>query len=44
MPMGSVTMMRNQLHLPGGTKGYYESGKWAKSVHFWQKYAIKEIE
>ncbi|MAN34816.1 MAG: hypothetical protein CMF89_00210 [Candidatus Marinimicrobia bacterium] len=44
MPMGAVTMMRNQLQLPGGTKGYYESEKWAKSVHFWQKYAIKEIE
>ena len=42
MPMGSVTMMRNQLQLPGGTKGHYESDKWAKSVQFWQKYAIKE--
>ena len=30
MPMGAVTMMRNQLQLPGGTKGYYESEKWAK--------------
>ena len=44
MPMGADTMMRNQLQLPGGTKGYYESEKWAKSVYFWQKYAIKEIE
>jgi hypothetical protein len=42
MPMGAVTMMRNQLQLPGGTKGFYESEKWAKSVQFWQKYAIKE--
>ena len=42
MPMGAVTMMRNQLQLPGGTKGHYESDKWAKSVQFWQKYAIKE--
>ena len=39
MPMGPVTMMRNQLQLPGGTKGYYESEKWAKSIQFWQKYA-----
>tara|TARA_B100000427_G_scaffold64863_1_gene51447 strand:+ start:1448 stop:2014 length:567 start_codon:yes stop_codon:yes gene_type:complete len=44
MPMGAVTMMRNQLQLPGGTKGFYESEKWAKSVQFWQKYAIKENE
>ena len=42
MPMGPVTMMRNQLQLTGGTKGFYESEQWAKSVEFWQKYAIKE--
>ena len=42
MPMGPVTMMRNQLQKPGGTKGIYESDKWAKSVDFWQKYAIQE--
>ncbi len=42
MPMGPVTMMRNQLQKPGGTKGIYESDKWAKSVDFWQKYAILE--
>ena len=40
MPMGPVTMMRNQLELKGGTKGYYESQEWAESVEFWQKYAI----
>ena len=40
MPMGPVTMMRNQLQLPGGTKAYYESEKWAKSIEFWQKYAV----
>mgnify|MGYP001160914691 FL=1 len=44
MPMGAVTMMRNQLQLTGGTKGFYESEKWANSVQFWQKYAIKEKE
>ena len=42
MPMGPVTMMRNQLELPGGTKGDYSSDKWAESVRFWQKYAILE--
>jgi hypothetical protein len=39
MPMGPVTMMRNQLLLPGGTKAYYKSEKWAESVKFWQEYA-----
>jgi len=42
MPMGPVTMMRNQLQLPGGTKGIYKSEEWAESVYFWQNYAIKE--
>tara|TARA_B100000700_G_C14940842_1_gene806678 strand:- start:35 stop:595 length:561 start_codon:yes stop_codon:yes gene_type:complete len=42
MPMGPVTMMRNQLERKGGTKGMYESDEWAHSVEFWQKYAIKE--
>ena len=40
MPMGPVTMMRNQLQLPGGTKAYYESEKWSQSVKFWQEYAV----
>ena len=44
MPMGPVTMMRNQLLLPGGTKGKYTSKEWAESVEFWQKYAIKDNE
>ena len=38
MPMGPVTMMRNQLELPGGTKANYSSEDWAKSVEFWQHY------
>ena len=38
MPMGPITMMRNQLELKGGTKGSYDSGTWARSVQFWQKY------
>jgi len=42
LPMGPVTMMRNQLQLKGGTKGKYSSEEWAHSVYFWQNYAIKE--
>ena len=42
MPMGPVTMMRNQLQLSGGTKGVYKSEEWADSVKFWQNYAIKD--
>ena len=40
MPMGPVTMMRNQIQLKGGTKAQYESEIWAKSVKFWQEYAV----
>lgn len=39
LPMGPVTMMRNQLEMPGGTKAHYTSEEWAKSVCFWQRYA-----
>jgi len=42
LPMGAITMMRNQLQLKGGTKGEYSSQEWANSVYFWQNYAIKE--
>ena len=42
MPMGYITMMRNQLLLKGGTKGYYKSEEWAESIKFWQKYAVLE--
>ena len=40
MPMGPVTMMRNQLQLRGGTKAYYKSEEWANSIRFWQQYAL----
>jgi len=40
LPMGPITMMRNQLQLPGGTKAHYDSEEWAKSVEFWQEYAL----
>jgi len=39
-----VTMMRNQLELPGGTKAYYSSEGWAEAVRFWQNYAALEPE
>ncbi len=42
LPMGPVTMMRNQLDLIGGTEAYYHSKEWANSVRFWQKYAPLE--
>ena len=42
IPMGPITMMRNQLNLNGGTKALYQSEEWAESVHFWQKYAAME--
>ena len=40
--MGFVTMMRNQLELPGGTKARYSSEEWAESVKFWQEFAALE--
>jgi len=40
LPMGPITMMRNQLELEGGTRGFYSSEQWAKSVGFWQKYCF----
>lgn len=39
LPMGPVTMMRNQLELPGGTKAFYASESYAESIRFWQEYA-----
>ena len=44
MPMGPVTMMRNQLQLAGGTKAFYKSDDWAESVNFWQGYAMLDVE
>jgi len=42
MPIGPITMMRNQLNLEGGTKASYTSEEWAESVRFWQKYVAIE--
>lgn len=44
LPMGPVTMMRNQLALIGGTKAEYSSKEWSRSVQFWQQYAPLEVE
>ena len=43
LPMGPVTMMRNQLELKGGTKANYSSEEWAEAVRFWQNYAALEV-
>ena len=40
LPMKPATMMRNQMQLEGGTKAHYSSEDWARSVNFWQKYAL----
>ncbi len=40
LPMGPITMMRNQLQLEGGTKGEYSAQEWAESIEFWQKYCF----
>jgi hypothetical protein len=42
--MGPVTMMRNQLEKPGGTKANFTSKEWADSIQFWQEFAVLEIE
>jgi hypothetical protein len=44
IPMGPVTMMRNQLEKPGGTKANFTSKEWADSIQFWQEFAVLEIE
>ena len=44
LPMGPVSMMRNQLKLPGGTKARFSSEEWAAAVRFWQRYAVLEPE
>lgn len=43
LPMGPVTMMRNQLEMVGGTKAHYSSEEWAEAVRFWQQVAALEI-
>ena len=44
LPMKPVTMMRNQLQLPGGTKAHYSSEDWAESIDFWQQHALIDEE
>jgi hypothetical protein len=38
-PIPPATMMRNQLHLKGGTAALYSSEEWAASVRFWEAHA-----
>ena len=44
LPIGAVTMMRNQLNLVGGTKANYSSEEWANSVRFYQQYIALDPE
>jgi len=44
LPMGPVTMMRNQLELKGGTAASYSSEEWAQAVNFWQNFAALDSE
>ena len=44
LPMGPITMMRNQLGFPGGTSANYSSSQWAEAVNFWQQYAFLKPE
>ena len=44
LPMGPITMMRNQLKFPGGTEAVYSPEEWAESVRFWQEYVALEPE
>lgn len=39
-PMDPVTMMRNFLELPGGTKGVYTAEEFARSIHYWSTRAM----
>ncbi len=40
VPMDPITMMRNQLHLKGGTKGEFTAEAFAKSILFWSQHAL----
>ena len=44
LPMGPITMMRNQLELKGGTAASYSSEDWAQAVKFWQNFAVLDSE
>lgn len=39
-PMDPVTMMRNFLELPGGTKGVYTAEEFARSIRFWSTHVM----
>ena len=44
LPMGPITMMRNQLELKGGTAASYSTEEWAQAVKFWQNFAALDSE
>lgn len=40
VPMDPVTMMRNYLVRPGGTKGDFSAQEFAESILFWSQHAL----
>lgn len=39
-PMDPITMMRNFLQRPGGTKGEFSAKEFAESILFWSQHAL----
>lgn len=39
-PMDPMTMARNYLHLPGGTKGNFSADQFAESIVYWSNHAM----
>lgn len=39
-PMDPMTMARNFLHLPGGTKGNFTAEQFAKSIVYWNQHCM----
>lgn len=44
VPMDPVTMMRNFLQRPGGTKGEFSAQQFAESIFFWEQHKLVHIE
>lgn len=42
IPIHPVTMMRNELHLTGGTKAEYDKEEYIESIKFWSQHANVE--
>jgi hypothetical protein len=43
-PMHPLTMARNFLELPGGTKGEYTPEQFAKAIVFWAEHVLVDLE